>query len=123
MCVSVLYPVGRYISPPDVPEAQTSRVVAARDGELKPNEGKIFRFGSRPGILVRNADGSYRAYAASCTHLNCTVQYRGDLEQLWCACHNGFYDMNGNVVSGPPPTPLEEYTVGVADGDVVVSRA
>lgn len=122
MCVSVLYPVGRYISPPDVPEAQTSRVVAARDGELKPNEGKIFRFGNRPGILVRNADGSYRAYAATCTHLNCTVQYRGDLEQLWCACHNGFYDMNGNVVSGPPPTPLEVYTVGVADGDVVVSR-
>jgi Rieske Fe-S protein len=123
MCVSVIYPVARYISPPDVPEAQTSRVVAARDGELKPNEGKIFRFGSRPGILVRHADGDYRAYAATCTHLNCTVQYRGDLEQLWCACHNGFYDLNGNVVSGPPPNPLEVYTVNVADGDVVVSRA
>jgi Rieske Fe-S protein len=122
MCVSVLYPVGRYISPPDVPEAQTSRVVAARDGELKPNEGKIFRFGSRPGILVRQADGGYRAYAATCTHLNCTVQYRGDLEQLWCACHNGYYDLNGKVVSGPPPDPLEVYTVNVAEGDVVVSR-
>lgn len=123
MCVSVIYPVARYISPPDVPEAATSRVVAARDGELKPNEGKIFRFGSRPGILVRNADGSYRAFSATCTHLNCTVQYRSDLEELWCACHNGFYDMNGNVVSGPPPNPLEVYTVNVADGDVVVSRA
>jgi Rieske Fe-S protein len=123
MCVSVVYPVARYISPPDVPEAQTSRVVAARDGEMKPNEGKIFRFGSRPGILVRNADGSYRAFSATCTHLNCTVQYRGDLEQLWCACHNGFYDMNGKVVSGPPPNPLEVYIVNVADGDVVVSRA
>lgn len=123
MCVSVIYPVARYISPPDVPEAQTSRVVAARDGELKPNEGKIFRFGSRPGILVRQADGSYQAFSATCTHLNCTVQYRGDLEELWCACHNGFYDMNGKVVSGPPPAPLEVYTVNVADGDVVVSRA
>ena len=123
MCVSVIYPIGRYISPPDVPEAQTSRVVAARDGELKPNEGKIFRFGNRPGMLVRMADGKYRAFAATCTHLNCTVQYRGDLQQLWCACHNGFFDMNGTNVAGPPPTPLETYTVHVSDGDVVVSRA
>ncbi len=122
MCVSIIYPVARYISPPDIPEAQTSRVVAARDGELKPNEGKIFRFGSRPGILVRNADGSYRAYAATCTHLNCTVQYRGDLQRLWCACHNGMFDLNGNNVSGPPPRPLEAYEVHVSNGEIVVSR-
>ena len=122
MCVSVLYPVGRYISPPDVPEAQTSRVVAARDGELKPNEGKIFRFGNRPGVLVRAGDGRYAAFSATCTHLNCTVQYRGDLQQLWCACHNGMFDLNGQNISGPPPTPLEKYEVHVTDGDVVVSR-
>jgi Rieske Fe-S protein len=123
MCVSVLYPLARYIIPPEVPEAQTSRVVAARDGDLKPNEGKVFRFGDRPGILVRTADGRYRAYSATCTHLNCTVQYRGDVKQLWCACHNGFYDLNGKNVSGPPPRPLEEFVVNVAAGEVVVTRS
>ena len=122
MCASVLYPVVRYISPPDVPEAQTSRVVAARDGELKPNEGRLFRFGSQPGLLIRTEDGEYRAYAATCTHLNCTVQFRGDLQQIWCACHNGFYDMNGVNVSGPPPRPLEEYAVHVANDEVIVTR-
>ena len=85
MCASVLYPVVRYISPPEVPEAQTSRVVAARDGELKPNEGLLFRFGSQPGLLIRTEDGEYRAYAATCTHLNCTVQFRGDLPQIFVA--------------------------------------
>ena len=123
MCASVLYPVVRYISPPEVPEAQTSRVVAARDGELKPNEGRLFRFGSRPGLLIRTEDGEYRAYAATCTHLNCTVQFRGDLQQIWCACHNGFYDMNGVNVSGPPPRPLEEYAVHVANDEVIVTRS
>ena len=123
MCVSVLYPLARYIIPPEVPEAQTSRVVAARDGDLKPNEGKMFRFGDRPGILVRTADGRYRAYSATCTHLNCTVQYRGDVKQLWCACHNGFYDLNGKNVSGPPPRPLEEFVVNVAAGEVIVTRS
>jgi Rieske Fe-S protein len=122
MCVSIFYPLARYVIPPDVPEAQTSRVVAGREGDLKPNEGKIFRFGDRPAILVRQADGRHRAYAATCTHLNCTVQYRGDLKQLWCACHNGFYDLNGKNIAGPPPRPLEEYFVNISGGDIVVSR-
>jgi Rieske Fe-S protein len=123
MCASMIYPLARYIIPPDVPEAQTSRVVAGHEGDLKPNEGKIFRMGDRPGILVRLPDGHYRAYSATCTHLNCTVQYRPDAKQLWCACHNGMYDLNGKNVSGPPPRPLDEFVVNVAGGDIVVTRS
>jgi len=123
MVLSVVYPVARYVSPPDVPEAQTSRVVAAREGELKPNSGKVFRFGSQPGLLIRTVEGEYKAFAATCTHLNCTVQYRDDTRQIWCACHNGVYDLKGQNVSGPPPRPLEEYAVNVADGEIVVSRS
>jgi cytochrome b6-f complex iron-sulfur subunit len=123
MAAAVLYPVARYIVPPEAPEAETNRVVAGRDGELKPNEAKVFPFGGRPAILLRTADGSYRAFAATCTHLNCTVQYRGDLKQIWCACHNGMYDTNGRNVSGPPPRPLQPYEVHVAGGEVVVTRA
>jgi len=123
MVASVLYPLARYVSPPDVPEAQTDRVVAGKEGDLKPNDGKIFRFGSHPGLLVRTADGEYKAFSATCTHLNCTVQYRGDLKQIWCACHNGTFDLRGNNVSGPPPRPLEEFKVNVANGEIVVSRS
>jgi Rieske Fe-S protein len=122
MCAAILYPVARYVSPPEIPEAQTSRVVAGRASELKPNEGKVFRFGNLPALLVRGEDGGYKAFSATCTHLNCTVQYRGDLKQIWCACHNGMYDLAGKNVGGPPPRPLEVYTVNVADGDIVVSR-
>ena len=122
MCASIIYPVARYISPPDIPEAQTSRAVAAREGDLRPNQGRIFRFGDRPGLLVRLEDGSYRAFSATCTHLNCTVQYRDDLKQIWCACHNGTFDLNGANVSGPPPRPLETYKVNVSAGDIVVTK-
>ncbi len=123
MCASVLYPVLRYLVPPDIPEAQTSRTVACRDGELKPNEGKIFPFGGRAAILIRGEDGAYQALSATCTHLNCTVQFRPDVKQIWCACHNGFYDLAGRNVSGPPPRPLEAFRVHVIDGDVVVSKS
>ena len=63
-----------------------------------------------------------RAFTAICTHLNCTVQYRADLDHIWCACHDGHYDINGKNISGPPPRPLEQYVVNVRGDDIVVSR-
>ena len=119
---SFLYPVLRYLVPPPAVDLGGDSVVAAKLGELKPNSGKIFRFGSRPGLLVLGSDGQYRALAGTCTHLSCTVQYRGDLHQVWCACHNGMYDLNGRNLSGPPPRPLEAYDVHVRGDEIVVSR-
>jgi Rieske Fe-S protein len=120
--ISFLYPAVRYIIPPPVAESASSFVVAAKVGELKNNAGKIFKFGSRPALLVHLADGSYRAFSAVCTHLNCTVQYRSDLREIWCACHNGLYDLEGRNVSGPPPRPLETFEVHIQGEDVVVTR-
>ncbi len=120
--VAFLYPVLRYLVPPTATDLGGDSVVAAKVGELKANSGKIFRFGSRPGLLVRTADGEYRAMSAVCTHLNCTVQYRSDVREVWCACHNGFYDLNGRNVAGPPPRPLDAYAVHINGDDAVVSR-
>jgi len=120
--VSFLYPALRYIIPPPIAESTSRSVVAARAAELKNNTGKIFKFGSKPALLVRMPDGTFRAFTAVCTHLNCTVQYRDDLHQIWCACHNGLYDLEGRNVSGPPPRPLEVYEVHVQGDDVVVTR-
>jgi cytochrome b6-f complex iron-sulfur subunit len=119
---SFLYPVVRFIWPPAVAESTAVEVVAAKTSELPPNNGKVFAFGSRPAIVVRTPAGDWRAFTAVCTHLNCTVQYRSDMQMIWCACHNGMYDLNGKVISGPPPRPLDEYTVHIRGEEVVVSR-
>lgn len=120
---AAVYPLARFVIPPKVPEAKASQVVAAKVGELAPNSGKIFRFGKDPALLIMTTDGRYRAFSAICTHLDCTVQYRGDLERIWCACHNGHYDLNGNNIQGPPPTPLTAYDVVVRGDQIIVSRA
>jgi cytochrome b6-f complex iron-sulfur subunit len=121
--VSVLYPVSRYLTPPDVGESTASTVkLGVKPTELKTNSGLIFKFGNRPGILVRTPAGELRAFSAVCTHLNCTVQYRPDLTQIWCACHNGHYDLNGKNVAGPPPRPLDAFTVNVRGDQIVVSK-
>ncbi len=120
--VSFLYPVLRYVLPPPSADLGADEVVAAQVGDLKPNSGRIFKFGSKPGLLVLTADGEYKALTAICTHLDCTVQYRSDLHQVWCACHNGTYDLNGRNVSGPPPRPLQPFEVHVRGNEIVVRR-
>jgi len=119
---SFLYPVMKYFVPPKVADMGGDAVLAAKVSELKPNTAKTFRFGTRPGLLVEIAPGEYHAMSATCTHLGCTVQYRPDLREIWCACHNGMYDLNGRNVSGPPPRPLEAFDVQVRGDDIFVRR-
>ena len=124
--ISFLYPVWRYVIPPAVAEPATDSVVAGKASEFKNNTGAVLKFGTKPAILVRTSDGEFKAFTAVCTHLECTVQYKADTSQIWCACHNGLYDLSGNVVSGPPPRPLESFTVNLrgepGQEDVVISR-
>jgi Rieske Fe-S protein len=123
---AIAYPVARFLIPPPSGEPATTSVVAGRASALAPNTAAMFRFGNKPGIVVRTADGEIRAFSAICTHLDCTVQLKADTSQLWCACHNGMYDLGGNVVSGPPPRGLERFVVNLrgnpGEEEIVVSR-
>ncbi len=119
---SILYPVLRFVLPPAESEAQTGRVLAGKRSELPPNSGKIFRFGARPGIVVSTPAGEVRAFSAVCTHLACTVQYRPELQHIWCACHAGHYNLEGVPMAGPPPRPLERYDVAMKGDEIWVSR-
>lgn len=121
--LAVFYPLSRYLIPPEVEES-TARTVtlALKPHEIKPNSGQIIRFGSQPAILINTPTGDLKAFSAVCTHLACIVQYRSDISHIWCACHNGHFDLNGRNVEGPPPRPLEEYTVNVRGDQIVVSK-
>lgn len=119
---AILYPILAFLRPPASGEPNPNSVRAASVDEIPPDSGKIFRFGSKPGILIRTQTGELKAFEATCTHLDCIVQYRPDLRQIWCACHNGRYDLNGRNVSGPPPRPLSPYRVVVQGKDIIVSK-
>ena len=118
----LLYPVLRFVMPPSLPESEETRATVGKTGDFPPNSGKVVRFGSKPLIVVCTPGGELRAFSAVCTHLQCIVQYRPDLEHIWCACHNGHFDLFGRNIAGPPPRPLEQYSVAVRGEDIVVTR-
>ena len=119
---AVFYPVFKFMTPPQVIEAAQNSVVACKTTELAANAGKIFKFGSKPGIVVKTASGELKAFSAVCTHLECIVQYSPEKKQIWCACHNGQYNLEGQNVGGPPPRPLEAYVAKVQGDDIVVTK-
>lgn len=124
LVVSILYPIFRYLVPPEAAAESAASSVTLDFGpdEVPSNTGRIFKFGNEPGILVRTPNGDLRAFSATCTHLACTVQYRSDFAHIWCACHNGHYDLNGINIQGPPPRPLERYDVRERNERIVVQR-
>jgi cytochrome b6-f complex iron-sulfur subunit len=120
---AVVYPIGRYLIPPPAGESVANSVTLPfSPADIGENSGRAFQFGNKPGILVRTPTGELRAFSAVCTHLSCTVQYREDLRQIWCACHNGHFDLNGRNVQGPPPRPLDAFDVNVRGDEIVVSK-
>lgn len=121
VAAAIVYPVLRFLVPPDVPEAALT-ASAGKASTLAPNTARVVPFGAQPAIVIRTESGEVRAFTAVCTHLSCTVQYRSDLQHIWCACHNGHYDLTGRNVSGPPPRPLKAFDVAVKDDEIIVSR-
>ena len=122
---AIFYPVLKFITPPAVSEAKLSQLklqFGRAEIEAEEKKAKYFKYGRDLGIIYITEKNELKALTATCTHLDCTVQHRPDLGIIWCSCHNGRYDLNGNNISGPPPRPLEQYTVKETDGVIFVSR-
>jgi cytochrome b6-f complex iron-sulfur subunit len=126
----IAYPIVRFLTPPEERGEAASQVDAGTvdDPDFRAKGYKIVRLGSQPVIVVRVAEDEFRAFSATCTHLDCIVTYRARERLIWCNCHDGRFDLQGAVVGGPPPEPLARYAVhlvrtgtsGVAS--VLVSR-
>ena len=90
--------------------------------DMKIGDFQIFRFGSKPAIVIRQGEDTFKAYMATCTHLGCTVSYNEARQRITCACHGGQYDPStGKNIAGPPPAPLPALKTEIGpDGDFIV---
>lgn len=119
---SMAYPVLRFLLPAEQTEAQPDTLKVGTLKDFGEGASKILKFGRFPIIVIRDLKGGFHALNATCTHLDCIVQYKKDEDLVWCACHNGKYDLSGKNVSGPPPRPLDKYEVTLKGEDILVTR-
>ena len=75
---------------------------------------------SNGAVLVIRTPEGFKAFSAICTHLGCVVGWDSGKKEIECPCHAGMFDLDGRVISGPPPKPLPVFPVSVSDGKVFV---
>jgi cytochrome b6-f complex iron-sulfur subunit len=94
----------------------------AEEADIPLNTGRVVAYGSAKLVLIHTEAG-FAALSAVCTHAGCLVNWDAESKRIHCPCHDGFFDLNGNVISGPPPKPLKVFRAEVQGGKVMVSSA
>ncbi|MEE9218638.1 MAG: Rieske (2Fe-2S) protein [Acidobacteriota bacterium] len=88
--------------------------------DLAVGAGLLIRHGAQPILVVRPRPDQLVALSGICTHLRCVLRWDGERSTVVCPCHAGAFDLNGNVLSGPPNQPLKSYQAEVRGGVIYV---
>ncbi|MEW5828803.1 MAG: Rieske (2Fe-2S) protein [Chloroflexota bacterium] len=113
-------PVVAYFYPPKLEEMPSEPVLVCPESELPVGDSRTIPFGRYPALVIHTADG-LKAYSAVCTHFACIVKWNAEDQMIECPCHEGYFDvLTGEVVSGPPPAPLEGLETEIVDGLIYV---
>ena len=70
--------------------------------------------------VVRETEEQVLAFDIHCTHLGCPLSFASGSGTFVCPCHGGSFDIEGDVLGGPPPKPMAQYECRVVDGEVQV---
>jgi Rieske Fe-S protein len=118
---ALLGPILSYFWPKTLEEVPTEPVVVGPTDMLAIGASTRVRFGRYPALVINTDAKGIVAYSAVCTHFACIVNWNPDSGMIECPCHAGFFDpLDGSVISGPPPAPLQEYAVFTTNGVMYV---
>lgn len=70
--------------------------------------------------ILKKEDGSVVAFSSACPHLGCSVGFSEPKGRFECPCHEGIFDKEGAVVSGPSPRPLDRLETRVEAGRILL---
>ena len=114
---SLVYPLVRFLAPPS--GKARSKQITLKKSEIPVGEAREIPFGGIPAIIIHRPDKGFIVLSRVCTHLGCLVDYNKTQNRIICPCHGAIFDLEGNVVSGPPPKPLQKFPLK-AEGDSIL---
>lgn len=74
----------------------------------------------RTAWVVKTAENKVVAYGPQCTHLGCAYHWEDSSKQFVCPCHNSFFSIQGAVLTGPAPRPLDRYVTKIENNRLQV---
>jgi cytochrome b6-f complex iron-sulfur subunit len=99
--------------------AADAKKLIIRKNEVPSGEAKNIIYQGEPAVLINRPEKGFIALSRTCTHLGCLVAFNKSRQELICPCHAGTYDLEGSVVSGPPPKPLTVIPLRI-EGDTII---
>lgn len=115
---SFIYSAFRYLLPPS--EVSGGGVQRIKKDEIPSGRSKDIVLNNIPVIVINIPQKGYVAYSKVCTHLGCIVQFEPEKRVFICPCHAGTFDINGNVISGPPPRPLTKIPLRIEGEEIII---
>jgi len=70
--------------------------------------------------IVKKSDTSVVAYSSNCTHLGCGYRWVAAQQRFACPCHGSIFDINGKVLAGPAPRPLDTLSARIENNRILV---
>jgi Rieske Fe-S protein len=70
--------------------------------------------------VVKTPDNKIIAFGPQCTHLACAYHWDAGVKQFACPCHNSFFSLQGQVLAGPAPRPLDRYVTRIQNNRLQV---
>ena len=112
--VASAWPVFRFLSPIAAGDGGDKILVPRSD--VAQGKAHFFQYRGKPAVVLQTSPGEFVAMSAVCTHLGCVVAWQEQAGEFLCPCHGGRFSADGQVLAGPPPSPLEPLGVEL-DGD------
>jgi len=117
---ALLGPFIAYFYPPTLEQVPSEPVRVGTIDDIPPGESLTIPFGRYPALVIHTSEG-LRAYSAVCTHFACICKWDKATQEIHCPCHEGYFEpLNGQVISGPPPLPLEKITLTIENGEIFI---
>ena len=115
---SFIYPLARFLAPAG--GKAEAKQITLKKSDIPVGTTREIPFNNVPIIVINRPGKGFVALSRVCTHLGCLVEYDKIQNRLICPCHGALFDLEGNVLSGPPPKPLPRFPLKVESESILI---
>jgi menaquinol-cytochrome c reductase iron-sulfur subunit len=130
--LSLFIPIGGYVVKPALKRREAAWSDVGDIGDLRVGEAEELEYlgtvkdGWRTTTVkkavwaVKPENGNVKVFSPICPHLGCGYRWDAEDKKFKCPCHGSVYDINGKVLGGPAPRPLDELPAKIEQGKLLV---
>jgi len=132
--IALAIPTILYLLVPPKPRRQSGFIDAGDVSQLTPGvpvqmnfeesrlDGWRLSTEKKTAWVVREPDNKVVAFGPQCTHLGCAYHWEMAQGKFMCPCHGSYFSIDGKVLDGPAPRPLDRYVTKIENNRLQIGE-